>query len=173
MYIYTYLYVSTLRYCGIYTMLWNRIDFYGILRLLLLGCFAGIILIPQPLLDPTLGTSDSCWAIHGAPLGALGHLLVRLGGHGRALVDVRKLPECVQSHFKIIEKPLVFIAFLSIGVIWNLSGGSWAALWGPREVLFGVDVAQREDLEGYFRFLQKTEKGQRLLTFEGWGVNGR
>ena len=75
--------------------------------------------------------------------------------------------------FQIIEKPLVFIAFLSIGVIWNLSGGSWAALWGPREVLFGVDVAQREDLEGYVRFLQKTEKGQRLLTFKGWGVNGR
>ena len=47
------------------------------------------------------------------------------------------------------------------------------SLGGPREVLFGVDVAQREDLEGYVRFLQKTEKGQRLLTFKGWGVNGR
>ena len=106
-------------------------------------------------------------------MGALGHLSEGLGGHGGPLGDAWGLPEGVQSHFKIIEKPLVFIAFLSIGFIWNLSGGSWAALWGPREVLFDVDVAQREDLEGYFRFLRKTEKGQRLLTFEGWGVNGR
>ena len=67
----------------------------------------------------------------------------------------------------------MFIAFLSIGYIWNLPGGSWAALWGPREVLFGNDVAQREDLEGYFGILQKTAKGRRLLTFEGRGVNGR
>ena len=29
--------------CGIYEMLWNLIDLYGILRLLLLGCFAGIM----------------------------------------------------------------------------------------------------------------------------------
>ena len=57
------------------------------------------------------------------PLGALGHLLARQGGHGGVLFDVRQLRECVQSHFKIIEKTIVFIAFLSIGVIWNLSGG--------------------------------------------------
>ena len=120
-----------------------------------------------------MGTSDSCWAIPGAPLGALGHLSGGLGGHGGPLGDVWKPPERVQSHFKIIEKPLVFIAFLSIQVIWNLSEGTLGSLGGPREVLFGVDVAQREDLEGYVRFLQKTEKGQRLLTFKGWGVNGR
>ena len=111
----------------------------------------------------------------GGAWGSLGGTrpsLGQAGGHGRALVDVRKPPQCVQSHFKIISKQFVFIAFLSIGVIWNLSGGSWAALWGPPEVLFGRDVARRKDLEGYFRFLQKTEKGQRLLTFEGWSVNG-
>ena len=51
--------------------------------------------------------------------------------------------------------------------IWKLSEGSWAALWGPQEVLFGVDVAQREELRGYYRFLQKTQKGQRPLTFRG------
>ena len=44
-------------------------------------------------------------------------------------------PERAQSHFKIIETPLVFIAFLSIEVIWELSAGFSAALWGPREVL--------------------------------------
>ena len=120
-----------------------------------------------------LGTLNSSWAIPWAPLGALGHLSGGLGGHGGPLGDVSKPPERVQSNFKIIEKPLVFIAFLNIEVIWKLSEGSWAALWGPREVLFGVDVAQREELSGYFRFLQKTEKGQRPLTFRGWGVNGR
>ena len=96
-----------------------------------------------------------------------------LGGQGGALGDVWKLPKHVQSHSKIIEKTLVFIAFLSIQVIWNLSEGTLGSLGGPREVLFGVDVAQREDLEGYVRFLQTTEKGQRPLTFRGWGVNGR
>ena len=106
-------------------------------------------------------------------MGALGHLSGGLGGHGGPLGDAWVLPEGVQSDFKIIEYHAFLFAFLSIGVIWNLSGGSWAALWGPREVLFGVDVDQREDLEGDFWFLQKTEKGQRLLTFEGWGVNGR
>ena len=120
-----------------------------------------------------LGTSDSCWAVHGAPWGALGHLSGGLGGHGGPPGDVWKLPERVQSHFKIIEKPLVFIAFLSLGVIWYLSGGSQAAFWGPREVLLGVDVAQREVLGAYFRCLQKHAKGQRPLTFRGWGVNGR
>ena len=112
----------------------------------------------------------------GDPCGSLGGTrpsFSRTGGQGGPLGDFWGLPERVQSHFKIIEKQLIFIAYLSIGVIWNLSEGSWAALWGSREVLFGVDVAQREDLEGYFRFLQKTEEGQRLLTFEEWGVNGR
>ena len=120
-----------------------------------------------------MGTSDSCWAVHGAPLGALGHLSGGLGGHGGPLGDVWKPPERVQSHFEIIEKPLVFIAFLSIEVIWKFSDGSWAASGGPREVLVGVNLTQGENLGGYFRFLQKTEKGQRLLTFKGWGVNGR
>ena len=106
-------------------------------------------------------------------MGALGHLSGGLGGHGGPLGDVCPPPARVQIHFKIIEKPLVFIAFLSIQVIWNLAEGTLGSLGGPREVLFGVDVAQREDLEGYVRFLQKTEKGQRLLTFKGWGVNGR
>ena len=61
---------------------------------------------------------------------ALGHLLEGLGGHGEPLGDAWVLPECVQSHFKIIEKPLVFIPFLSIGVIWNLSGGVLGSLVG-------------------------------------------
>ena len=120
-----------------------------------------------------LGTSNSSWAIPGAPLRALGYLSGGLGGHGGPLGDVSKPPERVQSNFKIIEKPLVFIAFLSLGVIWYLSGGSQAAFWGPREVLLGVDVAQREVLGAYFRCLQKHAKGQRPLTFRGWGVNGR
>ena len=120
-----------------------------------------------------MGTSDSCWAIPGAPLGALGHLSQGLGGQGGPLCDFWAPPERVQSHFKIIEKPLVFIAFLSIQVIWNLSEGTLGSLGGPREVLFGVDDVQSEDLGGYVLCLQKTEKGQRLLTFEGWGVNGR
>ena len=120
-----------------------------------------------------LGTSDSCWAVHGAPWGALGHLSGGLGGHGGPPGDVWKLLERVQSHLEIIEKPTVFIAFLSIEVIWQFSGGALAALGGPRGVLVGVDVAQRGDLGGYFRFLQRTERGQRPLTFKGWGVNGR
>ena len=88
-----------------------------------------------------LGTLNSSWAIPGAPLGALGHLSGGLGGHGGPLGDVWELPERVQSHLKIVEKPLVFTTFLSIQVIWNLSEGPWGSLGGPREVLFGVDVA--------------------------------
>ena len=122
---------------------------------------------------PCFGSSNSCWAVHEAPLGALGHLSGGPGGHGGALGDVRKLPERVQSNFKTVEKPLVFLTFRSIEVIWNLSGGSWAASGGPREVLIVFDLAQGDDLSGYFRFLQKTEKGQRPLTFMGVGVNGR
>ena len=75
------------------------------------------------------------------------------------LGDAWVLPERIRSHFKIIEKTMLFTSFLSIEVIWNLSGGSWAALWGPREVLFGVDVAQREDLKGYFVFFAKDRTG--------------
>ena len=133
----------------------------------------GSFWIPLALMAMLLGTSNSSWAIPGAPLRALGYLSGGLGGHGGPLGDVSKPPERVQSNFKIIEKPLVFIAFLSIGVIWYLSGGSQAAFWGPREVLLGVDVAQREVLGAYFRCLQKHAKGQRPLTFRGWGVNGR
>ena len=40
----------------------------------------------------------------------------------------------------MIEKQLILVAFLSFEVIWKLSEGSLAALWGPRDVLFGVDV---------------------------------
>ena len=50
---------------------------------------------------------------------------------------------------------------------------SCLATSSPRGVLVGVNVAQGGDLSGYLRFLQKTERGQRLLTFKGWGVNGR
>ena len=103
----------------------------------------------------------------GGPWSSLGGTRPSLGRtEGPRGTPWRRLgpPKRVQSHFKIIEKPLVFIAFLNIEVIWKLSEGSWAALWGPREVLFGVDVAQREELSGYFRFLQKTEKGQWPLT---------
>ena len=39
--IYVYMYRCT---CGIYKILWNLIDFHGILRSFLLGCFAGIII---------------------------------------------------------------------------------------------------------------------------------
>ena len=81
---------------------------------------------------------------------------------GEALLMLGSSPSASRAISKSLKT--IFITFLSIGVIWNLSGGSWAALWGPQEVLFGVDVAQREDLKGYFRFLQKTEKGQRQLT---------
>ena len=129
--------------------------------------------IPLALMAMLLGTSDSCWAVHGAPWGALGHLSGGLGGNGGPPGDVWKLPERVQSHLKMIEKPLVFIPFLSIEVIWKFSGGALAASGGSREVIVGVDVAQGEDLGGYFRFLQKTERGQRPLTFRGRGVNGR
>ena len=94
----------------------------------------------------------------GLFVGARCHLLVGLGGHGGPLGDVWKPPERVQSHSKIIENKLFFIAFLSIQVIWNLSEGPLGSLGGPREVLFGVDIAQREDLGGYFRFLEKTAK---------------
>ena len=105
-----------------------------------------------------LGTLNSSRAFPGAPLGALGHLSGGLRGHGGPLGDVWKAPKRVQNHSKIIEKPFVFIAFLSIQVIWNLLEGPLGILGGPREVLFGVDVAQREDLGGYFRFFQKTAK---------------
>ena len=80
------------------------------------------------------------------------------------------------SASRAISKSLKTIGFHYISEHWvhlEPVWGVWAALWGPREVLFGVDVARIEDLEGYFRFLQKTEKGQRPLTFKGWGVNGR
>ena len=119
-----------------------------------------------------MGTSDSCWAVYGAPLGALGHLSRGLGGHGGPLGRRLEAPERVQSHFEIFEKPLVFISFLSIEVIWKISEGFQAALWGPREVLSGVDLAQMEDLGGCFRFLQHIAKGQRPLSLKGWGVNG-
>ena len=120
-----------------------------------------------------MGISASCWAIPAAPLEALGHLSGGLGGQREPLGDARVLPEGVQSHFKIIEKALVFTSFLSTGIIWNLSGGSQAAFWDSREALLGVDITQGKDLKGYFCFLQKTEKGQRMLTFKGWRVNGR
>ena len=42
-----------------------------------------------------LGTSNSCWAVHEASLGALDHLWGGLGGHGGPLGDVRGLPERV------------------------------------------------------------------------------
>ena len=92
---------------------------------------------------------------------------------GDPLATFGSSPSASRAILKIIEKPLIFIAFLSIEVIWQFSGGALAALGGPRGVLVGVDVAQGEDLSGYFRFLQKTERGQRPLTFRGWGVNGR
>ena len=85
-------------------------------------------------------------------MGALGDLSGRLRGHGGS-------PERVQSHFKII-------AFLGIEVIWELSEGSWAALWGPRRVLFGVGVAQQADLRGYDR------KGSTPVDLSGVEVNG-
>ena len=47
-------------------------------------------------------------------------------------------PEGVQSNFKVIEKPWVSIVFLSIGVIWNLSGGAQAAFCASREALLGM-----------------------------------
>ena len=64
-------------------------------------------------------------------MGAFCYILGELGGHGGPLGDVWKRPEGVQSHFKIIEKTIVFIAFLSIEVILKVSEVSWAALWGP------------------------------------------
>ena len=66
------------------------------------------------------GTTNSSWAIPEAPLGALGHLSGGLRGHGGPLGDAWELPERFQSHFKIIERPLIFIAFLSTEVIWEL-----------------------------------------------------
>ena len=86
--------------------------------------------IPLAPLAMLLGTLNSSWAIPGAPLGALGHLSGGLGGHGEPLGNVWKLPKRVQSHFKIIEKPLFFTAFRSIEIMWNLSGGSCAASGG-------------------------------------------
>ena len=69
------------------------------------------------------------------------------------------LPEGVQSNFKTIETPLFcFTAFPSIEVICKLSGESSAVLWGLQRVLVGVDIAQREELGGYFRSLQKTQR---------------
>ena len=91
---------------------------------------AGNFWIPRAPWAMLLGTSDSCWAVHGAPWGALGHLSGRLGGNGGPPGDVWKLPERVQSHLKMIEKPLVFIAFLSIEVIWKFSGGGLGSLRG-------------------------------------------
>ena len=63
-----------------------------------------------------------------------------------------------QSEFKIIEESLFFFAFLSIQVIWNLLERPLGSLRGSREVLFGVDVAQREGLGGYFQGLKLTER---------------
>ena len=91
---------------------------------------------------------------------------------GDPLVTFRSPPSASRTISKSL-KNRGFHCILRFEVIWRLSEGSWAALWGPQEDLFGVDVAQREDLRGYFRFLQKTEKGQRPLTFRGGGVNGR
>ena len=70
----------------------------------------------------------------GRSMGSLGGsrpCLGRTGGHGRPLADFRKLPERVQSNFKINEKPWFLIRFPSMEVIWKLSGGSWAASGGP------------------------------------------
>ena len=97
-------------------------------------------------------------------MGGLGYLSGRLGGPGDSLGDVPKLPERVHSNLKIIEKALAFIVFRSIAVIRNLSGGPGPPPGGPREVLIVVELAQVDDLGGYFGFLQKTEKGQWPLT---------
>ena len=92
---------------------------------------------------------------------------------GDPLATFGSSPSAFRAILKIIEKPLIFTAFLSIEVIWQFSGGALAALGGPREVLIGVDLAQGEDLGGYVRGFQNTDKGQRPLTFRGWGGNGR
>ena len=97
---------------------------------------------PQIRVGPSLGLPWGHQAISwndGGPWGTLG--------------DVWKPPEGVQSHFKTIEKRLGFIALLSIEVVWNLSGGGARQPFGVLEVLFGVDIAQKEDLGRYFRFL--------------------
>ena len=90
----------------------------------------GHFLIPLAPLAMLLGTLNSSWAFPGAPLGALGHLSGGPGSHREPLGDAWVLTEGVQSYFKIIEKPLLFTAFLSIGVIWNLSGGVLGSLVG-------------------------------------------
>ena len=120
-----------------------------------------------------LGTLNSSRAFPGAPLGALGHLSGGLRGHGGPIGNVWGRPERGHNHFKFIEKPLVFIAFLSIEVIWNLFGGIPGSRMGPREVFIGINLAQGEDIGGYFLFSQRTKRGQRPLTFKGWWVNGR
>ena len=119
-----------------------------------------------------LGTLNSSRAFPGAPLGALGHLSGGLGGHGGPIVDVWELPERVQSHFKIIEKPLLlkhFGALRSCGI----------SLGGPVQPLGVLErsASALTSLKGrtsadIFVFLEKHEKGQRPLTFMGWGVNG-
>ena len=83
---------------------------------------------------------------------------------GDPLATFGSTPSAFRAISKSLKNRCFFIAFLSIEVIWKLSGESLAALWGPRGVLVGVDIAQGEDLGGCFRFLPKTEKGQRPLT---------
>ena len=87
-------------------------------------------LIPWPLLDPTLGTSVSCWAIPGALLGGTRPSFGRTGGPRwtpwRRLGAARVRSEPFQKTFKTI-----YCSFHlpSIEVIWDLSGV------GPRQHL--------------------------------------
>ena len=70
---------------------------------------------------------------------------------GDPLATFGSSPSAFRAILDSLKKPLVFITFLSIQVIWNLLEGPLGSLGGLREVLFGVDVAQREDLGGYSR----------------------
>ena len=72
-------------------------------------------------------------------------------------------PRGVQSYFKLIEKALVFIAFLSIQVIWRLSEGSWAASGGPWEVLVGVILTQGRTSADVFVFCKRKLKGSTAI----------
>ena len=96
----------------------------------------------------------------GGPWGSLGGIRPSLGrtggGHGGPLGHVWAPPERVQSHFKIIEKPLVSIAFLSIQVIWNLSEGTLGSLGGS---------SRRESQAGIFQFSKTRRISQVSLIF--------
>ena len=87
----------------------------------------------------------------------MGGPLATFGGSPSAS---RAISKSLKNHWFLQH----FGALSSSGISQGGPGLPWR---GPREVLSVFNLAQGDDLGGYFRFGQKTEKGQWPLTPQG------